>query len=58
MKTLDFGQMEKVDGGMSCGMALGLYGASFILLCAATGGLAVLSAFTFGGSVVGVFESC
>ena len=59
MKTLNFEQMEKVQAGMPCWLALGLYGAAFIGLCAATGGIAVASAIaTFGGSIYATLESC
>jgi hypothetical protein len=59
MKTLTFEQMENVQAGMPCWMALSLYGAAFIGLCAATGGIAVVSGLvTFGGSIYATIESC
>jgi hypothetical protein len=59
MKTLTIEQMENVNAGMPCWMALALYGAAFIGLCAATGGIAVASAIaTFGGAIYETLESC
>jgi hypothetical protein len=59
MKTLSVEQMSKIEAGMPCWMALGLYGAAFIGLCAATGGIAVTAAIaTFGGSIYATLESC
>jgi hypothetical protein len=59
MKKLSLEQMENLQAGMPCWMALGLYGAAFIGLCAATGGIAVASAIaTFGGSIYATLESC
>ena len=59
MKTLNFEQMEKVQAGMACWLALSLYAAAFIGLCAATGGIAVVSGIaTFGGSIYATIESC
>jgi len=51
--------MELTKGGMPCWMAVALYGAAFIGLCAATGGIAVVSAVvSFGGSIYSTIESC
>jgi len=59
MKTLTMEQMELTKGGMPCWMAVALYGAAFIGLCAATGGIAVVSAVvSFGGSIYSTIESC
>ena len=59
MKKLTFEQMENVQAGMPCWMAVGLYGAAFIGLCAATGGIAVAAGIaTFGGSIYATLESC
>ena len=60
MKTLSFEQMEGVTGGrMSCWFALALYGAAFVGLAAATGGIAVIaSTITFGGAIYEAIDSC
>jgi bacteriocin-like protein len=59
MKTLDFNEMENVQGGMPCGVALALYGVSFIGVAAATGGVgAVIAWASFGGSIWSLVESC
>jgi hypothetical protein len=59
MKTLSLEQMEETQAGMPCWMALSLYGAAFVGLCAATGGIAVVAGvLSFGGSIYGAIESC
>ena len=59
MKSLSVIQMENVSGGMPCGVALGLYGVSFIALAGATAGWGLVAAgITFGGSLWSVFDSC
>jgi hypothetical protein len=59
MKKLNFAQMENVQAGMACWLALALYGAAFVGLAAATGGIAVVSAtITFGGAIYEAIDSC
>jgi hypothetical protein len=60
MKTLNLEQMENVQAGkMACWAALALYGAAFIGLCGATGGLFIVVGFaSLGGSVYEAIESC
>ena len=61
MKTLSLEQMEVIEGGlfkMPCSVALVLYGAAFISLCAATGGAAIVAAVGFGASIYDVFAAC
>jgi hypothetical protein len=58
MKNLNFNEMEMVQGGMPCGVAVALYGFAFVSLAAATGGMAVLAAASFGGAIWGLVDSC
>jgi hypothetical protein len=59
MKKMELEQMEDVNGGMSCGMALALYGAALIGAAGATGGLFIaVGLATLGGSIWTAFESC
>jgi hypothetical protein len=59
MKKMELEQMEGVNGGMSCGLALGFYGVALIGAAAATGGLAIAAGLiTLGGSIWTAFESC
>jgi len=60
MKKLSLEEMENLHaGGMSCKVALLVYGFSFIGLCAATGGLAVTAAVvSFGASIYDAIEAC
>lgn len=59
MKKLELTQMENVEGGMPCGVALGLYGLTFIGASLATGGVAIaIGLATLGGSIWGVIDSC
>ncbi len=50
--------MEETKGGMPCGVALALYGISFVSLCATTGPLVIAALATTGGSIWSVVESC
>jgi hypothetical protein len=59
MKTLKLNRMEGIEGGMPCGVAIGLYATAFIGLAMATGGASIaVAAVGFGGSIWGVFDSC
>jgi hypothetical protein len=60
MKTLNLEQMESVQAGrMACWLALTLYGAAFVGLAAATGGIAVVAGtITFGGAIYEAIDSC
>ena len=59
MKKLNFEQMEGIEGGMSCGVALALYGAAFIGAALATGGAAIVfSLVGLGGSIWSAIDSC
>jgi hypothetical protein len=59
MKKLSVEQMENVQAGMPCWLALSLYGAAFVGLCAATGGIAITAGIaTFGGSIYETLISC
>jgi len=59
MKKLSLDQMENIQGGLPCGVALALYGAAFIGAAAATGGAAIaLGLFSLGGTIWEVIESC
>lgn len=58
MKELDLVQMENIQGGMPCAIALGLYAAAFIGAAAATGGMAVIGLISMGGAVWSVIDSC
>jgi len=58
MKELTKTQMEEVQAGMPCGVALALYGAAFISLCATTGPLVILALASAGGALATVIEAC
>ena len=59
MKTLNLEQMEKMKGGMPCGVSLGFYGAALIGSALATGGLSLIFGVVgMGASIWGVIESC
>ena len=60
MKKLSLEQMENVQAGkMACWAALALYGAAFIGLCGATGGLFIAVGFvSVGGAVYDAIQSC
>jgi hypothetical protein len=59
MKSLSVLQMENVQAGqMPCAVAMGLTAISFVALCGATGGWAILGAVSFGGAIWGQFDAC
>lgn len=60
MKKLEIDQMETVGGKIPCGVAMGLYLASFVGGCLTGGaGLAAgLAVISIAGSIWGVSDSC
>lgn len=52
--------MESVEGGskMPCGLALAIYGVTFVGLCASTGGAALCGVVGLASSLYEVFAAC
>jgi hypothetical protein len=60
MKALSDEQMEQINGGMPCSVAVGLYVVGFVAGCAVPGAgwLAFAAAVTIAGTIWGVADNC